>query len=234
MPIQQFRYSADNLAYLVYDDKAAIAVDPGAVREMTDFLLAHGLQLQTIVNTHSHPDHTVGNRALLEETGAPLMDMAALTDRSRLELDGEPMVVYHTPGHTNDAVIFYCPEAGALITGDTLFTGKAGRCFTGDLARFLESIRLIMDFPDDTRIYGGHDYVMEYMATAKKLEPDNAAIDDMVRAYHPEQVWSTLAEEKAVNPTLRFNTDSLIAVMRSRGLPTATEYERWCSVMSMV
>ncbi|MFO8048696.1 MAG: MBL fold metallo-hydrolase [Desulfosudaceae bacterium] len=232
MKIKQFRYGSDNLAYLVYGQKKALAVDPGAVSAIIDFLGDNDLVLQTIVNTHTHPDHTSGNKELLRRTGADYIDMPTLFKNPRLDLEGERIDIYHTPGHTMDSAVFHCGRE--LITGDTLFNGKAGRCFTGDLARFLESIKTILTFPEDTVIYGGHDYVLEYLETAREIEPDNPAIDDFLKAYNPELVRSTLAGEKAVNPTLRFNTDSLIEIMKNRGLPVATEYERWCSIMSLV
>jgi hydroxyacylglutathione hydrolase len=37
MKVKQFRYSADNLGYLVYGKKEAMAIDGGAVDEMLAF-----------------------------------------------------------------------------------------------------------------------------------------------------------------------------------------------------
>ena len=37
MRIKQFRYSTDNLGYLVYSEKSAVAIDPGAASEMFQF-----------------------------------------------------------------------------------------------------------------------------------------------------------------------------------------------------
>jgi glyoxylase-like metal-dependent hydrolase (beta-lactamase superfamily II) len=39
-----------------------------------------------------------------------------------LELPGHPVAIY-TPGHTPGHTCFYLPEAGVVITGDTLVTG---------------------------------------------------------------------------------------------------------------
>ena len=233
LKIKQFRYDVDdNLCYLVYGEKSAIAVDPGAVDEMITFLSGRNLTLQTIVNTHTHPDHTIGNSAMQEKTGAEIIAMDTLISNPVLILEGKRIDVHHTPGHSQDSVIFHVgPD---LITGDTLFTGKAGRCFTGDLGRYFESIKLIMSFPDSTTIYGGHDYVAEYMETARQIEPDNTAIDDFLKTYSPGLVRSTLAQEYQINPTLRFNAEPVIAVLKNRGLPADSELDRWRSVMSIV
>ena len=120
-----------------------------------------------------------------------------------------------------------------LITGDTLFNGTVGNCFSGDLKRFYDSIKLLMGFPGETIIYAGHDYVQESMAFAKNLEPDNRDIDLFLKKYDPEHVYSTIDEELKINPYLRFNESKIITLLKSKGLPVATEYERWESLMSI-
>lgn len=232
MKIKQFRYSADNLGYLVYDKKNAMAVDGGAVDEMLSFIRQKDLELMYVTNTHSHFDHTTGNSALLDRSNAELLDHRILMERKQVMLDGENITVYHTPGHTEDSIIFYFN--GILITGDTLFNGKAGRCFSGNLRGFLESVKLIMGFPDDTIIYAGHDYVREYMDTAKALEPDNPYIDNYLAKYDPDHVYSVLKDEMNVNPNLRFNDERMISVIKGRGLSVETEYDRWVSMMNLV
>jgi hydroxyacylglutathione hydrolase len=232
MEIKQFRYSADNLAYLIYNESQAIAIDPGAVQDILAFLDQTDIELKYVANTHTHPDHTSGNRAIMKKTGAGYMDTDMLIKDKMIELSGSRITVHHTPGHSQDSVVFHFDNI--LVAGDTLFNGKAGRCFTGDLKRFLESIKLIMSFPDDTIVYSGHDYVLEYMETAKTIEPDNKAIGEFIATYNPDHVFSTLADEYRMNPTLRFNNQELIDVLKGKGLPVATEYDRWQSIMSIV
>ena len=50
-------------------------------------------------------------------------------------------------------------------------------------------------------------------------------------AHH--HIYSTLADELEVNPYLRFNAEPIIALLKKRGFPVATEYERWLGVMSL-
>ena len=55
MKIKQFRYSSDNnLAYLVYGDKTAMAIDGGAAEEILSFIETNDLTLKYVTNTHSH------------------------------------------------------------------------------------------------------------------------------------------------------------------------------------
>ena len=58
MEIKQFRYSADNLAYLIYDESQAIAIDPGAVNDILAFLNQSDIELTYVANTHTHPANT--------------------------------------------------------------------------------------------------------------------------------------------------------------------------------
>ncbi len=231
MSIQQFRYAADNLGYLLYKDRTAVAIDGGAVDAMVAFCRDKGLVLKYATNTHSHGDHTGGNATLTARTGAVLLDHRKLAADGYLDLDGARIDVWATPGHTADSVTFHWN--GSLITGDTLFNGTVGNCFSGDLRAFLASIKKLMILPPQTRVYAGHDYVEESMRIARIIEPDNAAIAAYLAKYDPGLVRSTLADEAAVNPYVRFNTDALIDRMTRMKLPVATEMERWESVMSL-
>jgi hydroxyacylglutathione hydrolase len=232
MKVKQFQYSSDNLGYLVYGRSIAVAIDGGAVDEILDFVRVNGLQLRHILNTHSHMDHTVGNSALLKRSKAQYLDNQTLLKNKTFTLDGELIRVYSIPGHTLDSISFYLGDI--LITGDTLFQGKVGRCFSGDLKGFYRSIKTIMEFPEQTVIYSGHDYVEEYMDFVRRLEPDNPHIDEFLNKYDPSHVCSTLADEYRINPFLRFNDEKMIAILREKGLPVDTEFERWESLMSLM
>ena len=74
MNIQQFRYSRDNLGYLVYSTKEAIAIDAGGVNEILTFAEKNKLFIKYVSNTHSHHDHTSGNNEILEKTSAQFID----------------------------------------------------------------------------------------------------------------------------------------------------------------
>ncbi|MCP8632873.1 MBL fold metallo-hydrolase [Pseudomonas mosselii] len=71
----------------------------------------------------------------------------------------------HTPGHTPACMSYMVEDAGekAVFVGDTLFTPDYGtaRCdFPGASARTLyRSIRRLLAFPDQTRLFMCHDYL---------------------------------------------------------------------------
>jgi hydroxyacylglutathione hydrolase len=231
LKVKQFRYGADNLGYLVYGPESAVAVDGGAGEEIIAFLKTHRLTLRHVANTHDHRDHTCGNEALLAASGARLLSAVELFDGAAVALDGSKIQVIHTPGHTGDSQVFY--TGGALIAGDTLFNGTIGNCFSGDLEGFYRSIRKLMALPDATVVYAGHDYIRDSMAFARYLEPENAEIDVFLASYNPDHVFSTLAQEKRINPYFRFNEPWIVALLAKRGLPRETEWERWRSLMSI-
>jgi hydroxyacylglutathione hydrolase len=230
--IEQLRYGADNLAYLVHAGGEAMAVDGGAVGAILARVRSLGVALRVVTNTHGHPDHTPGNAALLAGSGARYLSPEQLS-RSPvpIPLGGREIDVLPTPGHSRDSVVF-CTGAAA-ITGDTLFNGTIGNCFTGDLDAFFASISRLMALPDATLVYAGHDYVRDSLSFAAALEPGNPDVAAYLARYDPAHVVSTLADEKRVNPFLRFNAEPVIALMTSRGLPVATERDRWQSLLSL-
>ncbi len=231
MGIWQFRYSSDNLGYLVYGNATALAIDGGAGRAILDFVETHGLQLKYVTNTHKHPDHTAGTGDLVKLSGAEYLSREMLLKAGQVVIDDLSVEVIDTPGHTDDSLSF--SVANCLITGDTLFNGTVGNCFSGDLKAFYESVKKLLAYPAATRVYAGHDYVSYAMAFAKIVEPDNAAIDAYLKKYDNAHIYSTLADELEVNPYLRFNADPIIVLLKKRGFPVATEYERWLGVMSL-
>ena len=155
--IQQFRYGADNFAYLIHGNRQAIAVDGGAWKEILSFLKQNGLSLELVTNTHAHYDHTSGNEHLIKATGAAFLKSSMFADNHTMMIDGEAILVYRTPGHTNDSVCFHTGHS--LISGDTLFNATIGNCFSGNLHHFYSSIKRLMNLPDETIIYAGHDYL---------------------------------------------------------------------------
>jgi hydroxyacylglutathione hydrolase len=231
LKVKQFRYGADNLGYLVYGAKSAMAIDGGAADAILRFVGEHRLTLRYVANTHNHSDHTGGNGALLAGSQARYLPVTDLSDGARLGLDADKIRIIHTPGHTKDSLCYYTGKA--LISGDTLFNGTIGNCFSGDLEGFYRSVKKLMELPDETLVYAGHDYVRDSLAFAKRLEPDNRSIDDFLARYDRRNVVSTLAEERQINPYFRFNDPGIVNLLNRLDLPRQTEWERWQSLMSI-
>lgn len=231
LQVRQFRYNRDNFSYLIFSDREALVIDGGAVAAVLSFLAVRKLKLRFVLNTHGHADHTSGNQALQQQTGAEFLDCRRLADLQALAFGNEQITVYRTPGHTVDSICLHLDRV--LVTGDTLFNGTVGNCFSGDMRGFYESLMMLGALPGSTVIYAGHDYVRSSMAFARKMEPGNSDIDRYLERYDPQHVRSLLADELLVNPYLRFNREAIVSVLRRRRLPVATAYERWHSLMSI-
>ena len=162
----------DNFCYIVGCEKTrkALVIDPGRdVDQIVSAAEKQGLEIETIVNTHAHGDHTAGNEELKSLTGAKIiihaLDAAGypaadvlLEDEKTLQLGEITFDVIHTPGHTPGGICLHAQ--GNLFTGDTLFVGDSGRTDLpgGDRPTLGKSIRRLMQLPDDTIIWPGHDY----------------------------------------------------------------------------
>jgi glyoxylase-like metal-dependent hydrolase (beta-lactamase superfamily II) len=150
--------------------RRALAIDPGAEAERIAVEAEkEGLLIAAIVNTHRHGDHTAAGPALKALTGAPILmhalDAGAIPGVDRHLSDGQELSVgdlrfkvIHTPGHSPGGICLYA--AGQLFTGDTLFVGDSGRTDLpgGHRATLAASIRRLMQLPDETVIWPGHDY----------------------------------------------------------------------------
>lgn len=229
MFIRQVKYSTDNLGYLVYSTSEGIAIDAGGVEDILSFAEKNQIRIKYVSNTHSHQDHTPGNQALLKQTGARFIDCRRIHFDQTLKFDQEVLEVIPTPGHTEDSVTFKTDEF--MVTGDTLFNGTIGNCFTGDLDTFFSSLKRLISFSGNTKIYGGHDYVIESMKMAEYIEKDNPGIREYLSNYDPLLIVSTLDDELRANPYLRFNAPSMINILKKRNLPANTEFERFKSIM---
>ena len=162
----------DNFSYLIgcENTRQALVIDPGSdVDQIVSLARKENLEIVTIVNTHGHGDHTAGNAALKERTGArvviheldgdryPAADVL-LSDEKTLQLGDLTVDVIHTPGHTPGGICLHA--RGNLFTGDTLFVGDSGRTDLagGDRPSMGKSICRLMELPDDTVVWPGHDY----------------------------------------------------------------------------
>lgn len=155
----------DNYIWLLHNDRHVLAVDPGDSVAVLDWLNQHpDLQLDTILVTHHHADHTGGLAELVARTGAHAfgpalekmpVDVQGMKQGDRFEWHGLNFDVFDVPGHTLGHIAFWAHPAGQnpiLFSGDTLFSGGCGRLFEGTPAQMLDSLDRLAALPGNTRI----------------------------------------------------------------------------------
>lgn len=175
--------------YLIWDSntrKAAI-IDPGDDTDIIiDTVKSLGLDVEWILLTHGHFDHTFRVGEIAEHYGAKIglqaLDVPVLTqslflgesfyDMSEyvpftvsnllnegdvIRLGDSEIGVLHTPGHTQGGICFVT-EIG-VFCGDTIFADSVGRSDFpgGSHDQLIESIRSkILPMDDSTILYPGH------------------------------------------------------------------------------
>lgn len=91
-----------------------------------------------------------------------LADAKYFDDGDKIALEADPQIklqVIHTPGHTQDSVIFYDEKNNLAFVGDTIFKDTHGRTDFpgGSLKQLKENIRgKILTLPDETILYSAH------------------------------------------------------------------------------
>lgn len=235
MKIKQFAYSHEIygtiFGYLLYSGTTGIVIDPDAYEEIDSYCKEAGIEIAAITNTHMHDDHTVGNDFFTKEKKVPFINPKEAAETGTINIGDEKISVKLLPGHSMDSVVFMCDDI--LVSGDTLFNGTVGNCYTGNYEEYFKSLLYLMTLPDETRVYAGHDLVEYSCGVARGIEPDNPAIDEYQNMYNPWDVHSTIGWEKKVNPFVRWNDTSLDSFRQGLNTPLNTPYERFMAMMSV-
>jgi len=167
-------WEVDNNIWLIGDDDEGVVVDAAhTAQPIIDAV--NGRSVVAVVCTHGHDDHVTVAPVLGEELDAPVLLNPAddvlwemthpgvshrgLADGDRITVAGTEILMLHTPGHSPGSTCLYLPEAGALLTGDTLFQGgpgATGRSYS-DFDTIVDSIRdRLFALPEDTTVHTGH------------------------------------------------------------------------------
>ncbi len=224
-----------NFNYLIVcpDTGEAMAVDPLDHEKCLAATKRNGWQITQILNTHEHHDHIGGNEAVAAATGAKILAHAnaknKIPDMDRGLSAGDVIKIGNsvelecldTPGHTMSHVCLLSrTDQPSLFCGDTLFNAGAGNCHNGGHPNELYDTfsTQLVNLPDHTLIYPGHDYIANNLEFTLDREPDNEkakSLLDSVADQDPNAALvSTLALEKEINTFFRLHNLTVIARLR--------------------
>ncbi len=235
LPVPAFN---DNYLWVLHDGQSALVVDPGDATPVAEVLNANRLQLETILVTHHHGDHTGGVAALQAAFGskvyAPANDpmpfakqtpFTAVDEGSHFSALGCHWHVMAVPGHTLGHIAYFAEpanDAPILFCGDTLFSGGCGRLFEGTPAQMHQSLTRFAALPGQTRVCCAHEYTLSNLKFARTVEPEN---EDLMRY----SVWceerrdaleptlpSRVEIERQINPFLRVTQPAVVAAAQSK------------------
>jgi len=224
-----------NFNYLIAcgETGEALAVDPLAHEKCLKAAKDAGWRITQILNTHEHRDHTGGNAALVQATGAKVLAHRNAKDRIPEMTQGlgagdvikvgktVELEAMDTPGHTMSHICLRShTDQPALFSGDTLFNAGAGNCHNGGhpaelYKTFSEQLARL---PGDTLIYPGHDYIENNLRFTLDREPDNRRAQEMLdqlTGQDPGKAYvSTLEVEREINTFFRLTSPTVIARLR--------------------
>jgi glyoxylase-like metal-dependent hydrolase (beta-lactamase superfamily II) len=157
-----------------------------SANKIIDFIEANNLKLQWIIETHAHADHLTSSQYIKSKLGGKIAINKKILDiiptwknifeieipengsqfdylfdeAEKFKIGNIKGTVINTPGHT--------PADSCIIIEDNIFTGDTiflpdvgtGRCdFPGGSAEdSYNSCQKLLSFPDNYKIYVGHDY----------------------------------------------------------------------------
>ena len=170
---------------LDYDPKSGKITTASADRLLAA-IRESGAKVEWILETHAHADHLSAAQYLKAKTGAKIgigADIgkvqkifgelfgqnapsdgrefdALFADGDRIPLGQNHFEVLATPGHTPACISYRIDDA--VFVGDTLFMPDYGTARTdfpgGDARTLYHSIKRLLSFPPETRLFMCHDY----------------------------------------------------------------------------
>jgi glyoxylase-like metal-dependent hydrolase (beta-lactamase superfamily II) len=199
----------ENTYLIANENKHCWIVDPGMydnaeTNHLLGYMEKNGLVPQAIINTHTHIDHILGVRTLMEkfdlpfsfhEKDLPVLQSAIgsalmfgldfrnppkatgfITEGQPLILGEEELEVRFVPGHSPGSICFYYAPGGWVIGGDVLFNGSIGR----------------------TDLPGGNHQQLLY-----SIQTEMFTLPDATKVYSGHGPDTTIGAEKAHNPFLQ-------------------------------
>jgi hydroxyacylglutathione hydrolase len=222
---------SDNYLWLVHDQASGetAVVDPGDAAPVLAEVETRGWTISQVWNTHWHPDHTGGNLAIKQATGAPISGPAGenipgrdvdLKEGDEIRLGDHVGRVIEVPGHTLGHIALIFDDDRIAFVGDTLFAMGCGRLFEGTPEQMYRSLKRLTSLPAGTQLYCAHEYTLSNARFAAHAVPGDTPIAERLAAVESQRsmgertVPTTVAQELATNPFVRASDADEFARLR--------------------
>ena len=187
---------------MLQSGRKALVVDPGDAQPVLDYLQAHAVQLEGILITHHHADHTGGVDRLCKITGATVFGPSTDTMPEPLQRpcvgDGVDLHALYfqflvVPGHTAGHITSACDGVEGVPA------------------------HMLAALPDTTQVCCTHEYTLSNLKFARMADTTNVALEQYqqqclaLRAAGQPILPSRIGVERAINPFLRSDTPAVIA-----------------------
>ena len=228
---------------LNYDHKSGRTKTKSA-DEVIAFVKEHNLNVEWLLETHAHADHVSAAPYLKSQLGGKIaigdhisnvqdvfkkvfhLECAFPTDGSQFDhllRDGEEIQVgglsfksLFVPGHTPACMAYQIGDA--IFVGDTMFMPDVGtaRCDFpgGDAHTLYQSMKKILSFPSETRLFMCHDYPpngrpVNFETTVSEQKKSNIHMHDGISEAEFVQMRSkrdaTLEMPTLILPAIQIN-----------------------------
>lgn len=218
-------------SYMLVSDGEALIVDP--CRDISVFLnLAkkEGLKIKGVYLTHSHADFVAGHMELVRAVKCPIYQnhksgaqypFEPLKEGSTIRIGKAVVKFMETPGHTPDGMcaLVYGPGDPRIpelvLTGDVLFVGSVGR---PDLMGGTASAAWLA-----SAFFDSWNGKISKLDDKVKIFPAHGA-GSLCGAHLSDKPYSTIGEEKASNPYLKYKKRGEFVAALIQDLPEAPQY----------
>lgn len=216
LAVQVLLSSYGTFSYLLCRDGKAVLIDCGEAAPVFKVLENENLQLTDVLITHNHNDHTGGCCAVQDRLG--VLSFSPAVESRDFEMLGTVCRSFDASGHLPVCKAYHFPELGIVFTGDAVINGAVGRMMGGTPEQFFQSLERVKALPDETIVFGGHDYLEDNAAFALSVDPDNEAMKVRLKLYKTDPlaaVFQTLEKEKKSNPFLQVKSADEFAELRA-------------------
>lgn len=237
------RHAAIIDSVLDFDAKAG-RTSTASAEKLIETVQNAGATVDYILDTHVHADHMTAAQFLKSELGgavcignqvgkvqktfAHIFNLGPdfptdgsqfdrlLADGEKLSLGEYEIEVLSVPGHTPACSAYKVEDA--IFTGDTIFMPDFGsaRCDfpNGDARTLYKSVRRLLSYPDDTRLFlchdygpGGRDFIWETTVAQQNAENIhiNATVDEEAFVKFRTERDATLNAPDLILPSVQVN-----------------------------